>query len=62
MRQRLSEGRNLDWVQALVGLCGSDENNNPRCEICGCVYKHEGHLRNHVEREHKQEVEELAQA
>lgn len=60
MRSRLNEGAGLDWVQALVALCGWDENNNPRCEVCGCVYKHEGHLRNHVERNHKEEVERLS--
>ena len=62
MRQRLSEGRGLAWVQALVGLCGWDEYSRPRCEVCGVVYSSEGHLRNHVEREHEKEVEKLAQA
>ena len=56
MRQRLSEGRHLNWVQALVGLCGWDAEGRPRCEVCGRVYSSEGHLRNHVERKHEEEV------
>lgn len=62
MRQRLSEGRHLNWVQALVGLCGWDAEGRPRCEVCGRVYSSEGHLRNHVERKHEEEVERLSLA
>lgn len=62
MRQRLHEGRGLGWVQALVGLCGWDEYSHPRCEVCGLVYGSEGHLRNHVEKVHEEEVERLSHA
>ena len=60
MRSRLSEGKGLDYVQALVALCGWDENNHPRCEVCGHVARSEGYLRNHVEREHEDEVKRLS--
>jgi len=62
MRKRLSEGRSLDWVQALVSLCGWDEFNHPRCEVCGLIYGSEGHLRNHIEKKHEKEIEKLSHA